>query len=81
MGFLGGSVVKKKKKIYLLMQETQVQSLNREDPIGEGNGYPLQCSCLGNPIDSGSWQARVHGVRVRHDLASKQQQGTLPRNT
>ena len=43
------------------MQGTRVQSLNREDPIGEGNGYPLQHSCLGNPIDRGSWQARVHG--------------------
>ena len=29
---------------------------------GEGNGYPLKYSCLGNPIDRGSWQATVHGV-------------------
>ena len=29
---------------------------------GEGNGYPLQCSCLENPIDRGAWQATVHGV-------------------
>ena len=28
----------------------------------EGNGNPLQCSCLGNPIDGGTWQARVHRV-------------------
>ena len=62
------------------MQETCFQSLNQEDPIGEGNGYPLQYSCQGSPMDRGSWQARVHGVRVRYDLASKQQ-GTLPRNT
>ena len=42
---------------------------------GEGYGNPLQYSCLGNPMDRGAWQAIVHGVqRVRHDLASKQQQ-------
>ena len=29
---------------------------------GEGNGNPLQCSCLENPMDGGSWQATVHGV-------------------
>ena len=30
--------------------------------IGEGNGNPLQCSCLENPRDSGVWWAAVHGV-------------------
>ena len=29
---------------------------------GEGNGYPLQYSCLKNPMDRGAWQATVHGV-------------------
>ena len=29
---------------------------------GEGNGNPLQYSCLENPMDSGAWQATVHGV-------------------
>ena len=36
---------------------------------GEGNGNPLQYSCLGNPMDSGAWQATVHVVtkfRTRH---------------
>ena len=28
----------------------------------EGDGNPLQCSCLGNPMDRGSWKATVHGV-------------------
>ena len=28
---------------------------------GEGNGNPLQYSCLGNPMDRGAWQATVHG--------------------
>ena len=30
--------------------------------LGEGNGNPLQYSCLENPMDSGAWQAIVHGV-------------------
>ena len=29
---------------------------------GEGNGHPLQYSCLGNPMDREAWQATVHGV-------------------
>ena len=29
---------------------------------GEGNGTPLQYSCLGNPMDRGAWQTTVHGV-------------------
>ena len=29
---------------------------------GEGNGNPLQDSCLGNPTDQGAWWATVHGV-------------------
>ena len=30
--------------------------------IGEGNGNPLQCSCLENPRDGGAWWASVYGV-------------------
>ena len=30
--------------------------------IGEGNGTPLQYSCLENPMDGGAWKAAVHGV-------------------
>ena len=30
--------------------------------IGEGNGNPLQCSCLENPRDRGAWWAAVYGV-------------------
>ena len=30
--------------------------------LGEGNGNPLQQSCLENPMDGGAWQAAVHGV-------------------
>ena len=28
---------------------------------GEGNGNPLQCPCLVNPMDRGAWRATVHG--------------------
>ena len=30
--------------------------------FGEGNGNPLQCSCLENPMDRGAWLATVHEV-------------------
>ena len=40
--------------------------------MGEGNGNPLQYSCLENPMDSEAWQATVHRVaRVRQNLATK----------
>ena len=40
--------------------------------LGEGNGNPLQYSCLENPTDRRVWQATVHGVaRVRHNLGTK----------
>ena len=34
---------------------------------GEGNGNPLQYSCLGNPMDRGDWWATVHGVTKDSD--------------
>ena len=34
----------------------------RKTAPGEGNGSPLQYSCLKNPIDRGAWQATVPGV-------------------
>ena len=35
---------------------------------GEGNGNPLQYSCLGNPMDRGAWWASIHGVAKRLDM-------------
>ena len=35
---------------------------------GEGNGNPLQCSCLGNPMDREAWQAIVHEVAKELDM-------------
>ena len=29
---------------------------------GEGNGKPLWYSCLGNPMDRGTWQTMIHGI-------------------
>ena len=34
----------------------------------EGNGNPLQCSCLGNPMDRRDWRATVHGVAKELDV-------------
>ena len=42
--------------------EIWVQSLGWEDPPGEGNGNPLQYSCLENPMDRGALWSAVHGV-------------------
>ena len=53
--FLGGSDSKKRLPT---MRETWVQSLGREDPPGEGNGNPLQYSCLENPMD---WRRSLVG--------------------
>ena len=33
-----------------------------EQTFGEGNGTPLQCSCLENPRDGGAWWAAIYGV-------------------
>ena len=43
------------------VRETWVQSLLGRSP-GEGNGNPLQYSCLENPMEWGPWQAAVYGV-------------------
>ena len=40
---------------------------------GEGNGNPLQYSCLEDSMDRGAWWATVHGVaRVGHNLTEQQ---------
>ena len=51
------------------MQETRVWSLGQDSP-GEGNGYPLQQSCLENPMDRGAWWATIHGVTSSHTQLS-----------
>ena len=51
------------------MQEIQVQSLDWEDSPGEGNGNPLQYSCLENSIDRGACRATAHGGHKKSDTA------------
>ena len=41
------------------MQEMCVPSLG--GALVEGNGDPLQCSCLGNSVDRGAWEATIQG--------------------
>ena len=62
LGFLGGSVGKN-----LTASAGDMGSVHGSGrSSGEGNGNPLQCSCLGKPIDRGDWRAIVHGSqRVR----------------
>ena len=43
-------------------QETQVQSLSREDPLEKKNGNLFQYSCLENSMNRRAWQATVHGI-------------------
>ena len=52
-------------KLYLSFVPTKynILYLTTFHPLhGEGNGTPLQYSCLENPMDGGAWQAAVHGV-------------------
>ena len=72
-GFPGSSGIKNPP----VMQEMGFSSWVGKIPLRR-NGSPLQYSCLGNPMDRGAWQATVLGIaRVRHDLATKQQQTHL----
>ena len=44
-----------------LHSRTRLKRLSMHACIGEGNGNPLQCSCLENPRDRGGWWAAVYG--------------------
>ena len=64
MGLPGGSVVKN-----LPSNAGNLGSISGLGRCpGEGNGYPLQYSCLENPMNRGAWQATVHGVSKRLDM-------------
>ena len=58
MGFLGGS--DSKESACNAGNLGLIPRLGRSP--GEGNGNPLQYSCLENSIDRGAWQATVHGA-------------------
>ena len=57
MGFPGGSVVKTPPAS---AGDVGLIPGSGRSP-GEGNGNPLQYSCLGNPTDRESWQVTIHG--------------------
>ena len=65
MGFPNSSMVKNLPAIAI--DAGSIPGLGRF--TGEGNGKPLQYSCLGDPIDKGAWQATVHGVAKESDMA------------
>ena len=54
-------MVKKKKKSACNAGDLGLIPGSGKSP-GERNGYPLQYSCLENPMDRGAWRAIVHGV-------------------
>ena len=63
LGFTGGSAGKE--SVCNAGDLGLIPGLGR--PPGEGNGNPLQYSCLENPMDSGTWRATVHGVAKESD--------------
>ena len=67
----GPSLVAQRLKSLLAMRETWVRSLGWERSLGEGNGNPLQYSCLENSMDRGAWWATVHGVAKSRTRLSK----------
>ena len=46
----------------LLLEKAEEPEIKLPTSAGEGNGHPLQYSCLENPMDRGAWWAAVHGV-------------------
>ena len=50
------------KKVRRQLTEWKKVFANYMSKNGEGNGTPLQYSCLENPMDGGDWKAAVHGV-------------------
>ena len=61
VGFHGGS--DSKESAYNAGDTGLIPGSGRRSP-GEGNGYPLQYSCLENSTDRGDWQAEVHGTQL-----------------
>ena len=63
-GFPGGSGIK-----YLPASAGDMGSIPGSGrSLGEGNGSPLQYSCLGIPMDRGAWWATVHGLTKELDM-------------
>ena len=73
--------VKRASQVVLVVKNLPANALDKGDvglilelgrSPGDGNGNPLQYSCLENPVNKGAWQATVHRLqRVGHSLATK----------
>ena len=61
MGFPAGSVIRNPP---VNAGDTALFPGSGRSP-GEGNGNPLQDSCLRNSMDRGAWQATVHGIKTK----------------
>ena len=48
--------------VRLSQDQRQIENTYKSICSGEGNGIPLQYSCLENPMDGGAWKPAVHGV-------------------
>ena len=66
--FPSGSAVKNPPAMQEMWQESGIRFLGWEDSPGEGNGNPLQYSCLENPLERGAWRATVRGVAKESDM-------------
>ena len=67
-GFPGGAVVKNSPASAADAGDLGWIPVSRSSP-GEGNGNPLQYSCLENPMDRGTWWATAHGITEKLDTA------------
>ena len=67
MGFPGGSVIKNPPA----NARDSGSILGSGISPGEGNGNPLQCSCLENPLDRGTWWATVHGLAKESNMTQR----------
>ena len=83
LGFPGGSLLKNpptNARGFPGGSDAKASAYNAGDPgsipgwgksSGEGNGNPLQYSCLENPMDRGAWQVTVHAVAKSQTQLSK----------
>ena len=77
MGFSGDSVVKNPPVNTGTTGDSCCIPVSGRSPV-EGNGNPLQNSCLENPMDRGSWWATVYGfAKSGHDRETEHTQNVI----